>query len=132
MNRVVKCKLTHISLFIILTAYISSLLCEAAAAPPPPKKVRVLHNYYVSTSGLDSNLGTESYPWKTIQKAVNSVVAGDTIYVRGGQYDGIKNGWIFQNSGSQSHPITFTNYPGEQVVLRIITSSYIDRNVFGC
>jgi parallel beta-helix repeat protein len=59
-------------------------------------------------------------------------MAGNTIYVRGGQYDGIKNGWVFNNSGTQSHPITLANYPGEQVVLKITTSSYNDRNIFFC
>lgn len=88
--------------------------------------------YYVSTTGSDANPGSEAKPWGTIQKAVKSVVAGDTIYVHGGQYDGIKNGWVFNNSGTQAQPITLTNYPGEQVVLKIITSSYNDRNIFRC
>jgi hypothetical protein len=132
MNRVDKCERAHVVLSIILAVYLSCLLPEAAAALSPPTNPRIVRSYYVSTSGLDSNPGTQSQPWKTIQKAVKSVVAGDTIYVRGGQYNGIKNGWIFQNSGSQSQPITFTNYPGEQVVLKIITSSYNDRNIFRC
>src|SRR5450759_2963509 len=90
------------------------------------------NTYYVSTTGSDTNPGTLSQPWKTIQKAVNTVVAGDTIYVRGGQYDGIKNGWSFKNSGTSSQPITLTNSPGEQVVFKILTSTYNDRQIFRC
>jgi hypothetical protein len=73
--------------------------------------------YFVSTTGLDTNPGTLSKPWLTVEKAVNTVVAGDTVYVRGGEYAGIKNGWAFQNSGTQLQPITLSNYPGEQAVL---------------
>src|SRR4030042_2020171 len=42
--------------------------------------------YYVSTSGSDSNPGTLSQPWKTIQKAANTVTQGDTVNIRGGTY----------------------------------------------
>jgi len=88
--------------------------------------------YYVATTGNDSSPGTLSQPWQTIQKAVKTVVAGDTIYVHGGQYDGIKDGWVFQNSGAQSQPITLTNYTGEQVVFKITTATDKNRNIFRC
>lgn len=39
--------------------------------------------YYVSTTGSDSNLGTSSAPFKTIQKAANTVPAGSIVYVLG-------------------------------------------------
>jgi len=43
--------------------------------------------YYVATDGNDSNTGSIDHPFKTIYpKAVGVVVAGDTIYVRGGTY----------------------------------------------
>lgn len=89
-------------------------------------------NYYVATNGSDSNSGTLSAPWQTIQKAVQTVFAGDTIYVRGGEYDGITNGWRFKNSGTQSKPITFSNYPGEQIVLKITTADRNDHEIFSC
>jgi len=43
--------------------------------------------YYVSTSGNDSNPGTFSSPWRTIQKAANTMVAGDTVIVNAGTYN---------------------------------------------
>jgi hypothetical protein len=85
----------------------------------------------VATDGNDANPGTLDKPWKTIQKAVNYAVAGDTIFVRGGQYPGIDHGWIFQHSGTQSKPITLTNYPGEQVLL-LITTAATDHEIFRC
>ena len=42
--------------------------------------------YHVSTVGLDSNPGTTALPWRTIQKAANSVRAGDRVVVASGSY----------------------------------------------
>ncbi len=42
--------------------------------------------YYVSPSGSDSNPGTQTQPFQTIQKAANSVSAGDTVMVLPGIY----------------------------------------------
>jgi len=42
--------------------------------------------YYVSTAGRDSDSGTASLPWRTIQNGVNTVSAGDTILVDAGSY----------------------------------------------
>jgi len=76
--------------------------------------------YYVNgINGSDMNPGTQDQPWQTIQKAAKSVLAGDTIYIRGGEY--IAGGWgnTFANSGTEMQPITVRNYPGEQVVIRM-------------
>ena len=70
--------------------------------------------YYVSTQGIDSNLGTKSSPWKTIQKAANTVKQGDTVNIAGGIY---KERVTIQSSGSADNYITFTNYPGEAVII---------------
>ncbi len=43
--------------------------------------------YYVDGArGSDSNSGTQSLPWKTIQKAANIMVAGDSVTVAAGIY----------------------------------------------
>ena len=75
--------------------------------------------YYVSPIGDDENPGTQDSPWKTFQKALKKAEAGDTLFVRGGEYPVILGGWAFQNSGTLEKPITLTNYPGEQVVIKI-------------
>jgi hypothetical protein len=67
--------------------------------------------HYVATSGNDSNSGTLSQPWKTLQHAADSVSAGDTVYVRGGVYNKLVS---IKVSGSASAGfITFSSYPGE-------------------
>lgn len=42
--------------------------------------------YYTAANGDDSNPGTELLPWRTIQKAADTMGAGDTIIVRSGHY----------------------------------------------
>jgi hypothetical protein len=42
--------------------------------------------WYVATNGSDSNSGSSSAPFKTIQKAANVVNPGDTVIVRNGTY----------------------------------------------
>lgn len=68
--------------------------------------------YYVSTadSANDSNAGTQSQPWRTITKAANSAVAGDTVYIKGGSYGG--EHVVVANSGIPSAPIVFAGYDG--------------------
>src|SRR5580704_5914123 len=71
--------------------------------------------YYVSTSGKDTNAGTISSPWRTIQHAANSVKAGDTVYVRAGVYKEVVS---IPSSGSASGGyITFSSYPGELAII---------------
>ncbi len=43
--------------------------------------------YYVATTGSDSNAGTLAAPFATLQKGVNTAVAGDTVWIRGGTYN---------------------------------------------
>jgi uncharacterized protein (TIGR03437 family) len=45
--------------------------------------------YYVSPSGSDSNSGSETLPFRTIQKAADVVSPGDTVIVKDGTYTGI-------------------------------------------
>lgn len=70
--------------------------------------------YYVATTGSDSNPGTLSQPWKTIQYGVNKLTAGDTLYVRGGTYTGP---FYLNFSGKAAAPITIAGYPGENAAL---------------
>ena len=81
--------------------------------------------YYVSTSGNDSNRGTESAPWRTVAHAVSTMVAGDTTYVRGGIY---REGLIrFRRSGTRSAPIRLLAEPGESPVIQCIDAEAIHR-----
>ncbi|WP_051477533.1 carbohydrate-binding protein [Aquimarina pacifica] len=73
---------------------------------------------YVSKSGSDTNTGTITSPYLTIQTAINVATAGDIIYVRSGSY-AEKIWWA--NSGSEGSPITLTNYLNEEVTISGIT-----------
>jgi len=70
--------------------------------------------YYVSTSGNDSNPGTISRPFRTIQRSANVALPGDAVYVRGGTYN---ERVALTVSGSNGRPITYQKYPGETPVL---------------
>jgi len=73
------------------------------------------HTYYVATNGSDGNSGTLAAPWKTVQHAANTAVAGDTVLVRAGVYN---EHVAFPASGSAAGGyITFENYPGETATI---------------
>ncbi len=71
--------------------------------------------FYVAVDGDDNNPGTLLQPWKTVQKAANTVPAGSTVKVR----EGIYNELVTINvSGSVSAGfITFRNFDSETPVL---------------
>ena len=61
-------------------------------------------DYFVSLTGDDGNPGTRTQPWRTIQKAADSLRAGDTVHVRGGEYT---EHVVIRRSGSMARPIVF-------------------------
>jgi MYXO-CTERM domain-containing protein len=76
-------------------------------------------DYYVATTGSDSNAGTIDQPFATLQKGHDVAVAGDTVYIRGGTYRittpaasgaGIR---ITKSGTSDTNRIKFWAYPGE-------------------
>jgi len=86
-------------------------------------------NYYVATNGNDTTgTGSISAPYATIMKAQLSVVAGDTVFVRGGTYTMTEaqiykkeSIWSYMHyldkSGtSATSRICYFAYPGEQPV----------------
>jgi Protein of unknown function (DUF1565)/Right handed beta helix region len=71
--------------------------------------------YYVSTTGNDLNPGTLAAPFRTIQHAANTAVAGDAVQVRGGVYN--EKVHLPHSGNTTSGYISFTNYPGETAVV---------------
>jgi hypothetical protein len=57
------------------------LLCACQAFGQPNSA------FYVSTAGSDSNPGTQTAPWRTVQHAADTARAGATVNVRGGVYE---------------------------------------------
>lgn len=70
--------------------------------------------YYVSATGSNTNSGSISDPFKTIQSGVSALKPGDTLLIRGGTYS---EKVTIPNSGSSDGLITVKNYPGEKVII---------------
>lgn len=88
-------------LLVVLLAV--ALLCGSASAAI----------YYVATWGSDSNSGSSSAPWATLQHAVDTIAAGDTIYVKAGTYVGCR----IELSGTSSAVKTLSAEPGAAVIV---------------
>lgn len=79
-----------------------------------PNPVRAA-DYYVSLTGNNAGAGTSDQPWRTIQKAASTVLAGDTVFIRGGIY--AERVTLSARSGTAASPITLRNFPGESVIV---------------
>ncbi len=73
--------------------------------------------YYVSPSGNDASSGVSlSLPFKTIQKAMNVAVGGDTVYLRGGVYREQVN--VTRGGGSAGKLLNVFAYNSEVPIIR--------------
>jgi Right handed beta helix region len=89
-----------------------SLMGTSLPATLPPSSGTT---FYVSTAGSDSNPGSAVAPWRTVQKALNTLKPGEQALVRAGTFT---EDLFMRRSGSAEAPITLAAYPGERVVLR--------------
>jgi hypothetical protein len=86
--------------------------------------------YYVSTDGADTNSGASTNaPWRTIQKAANTLAPGDTAFVRSGIY----NEAVTVNvSGSAAGGyVTLQSYPGETAIVDGTTLPFPSQDNYG-
>ena len=81
-----------------------SLLSFATLAQPT--------TYYVAKTGNDSDDGSSGYPWLTVQKAADTLTAGQTCYIKAGTYN---EHITIANSGSSGNFIVFENYQTDAV-----------------
>src|SRR5215475_13587310 len=72
-------------------------------------------SFYVATTGNDSNPGTQTSPWRTVQHAADTARAGSTINVRAGIYEELVT--IHASGNPSEGYITFRSYPGETAIL---------------
>ncbi len=114
----------------VLVVFTSSLLLAQSGS-----------TFYVAKGGSNSNSGSFTAPWLTIQHAASSVSAGATVYVEAGVYN---ESVSFPASGTSSNYITFASYPGQtaiidgtglsvtgtQGLINIVNQSYITINGF--
>jgi CSLREA domain-containing protein len=97
-------RLRTIALVVVMMTLTGWLMSQAATE----------NVYYVSPDGDDAHPGSFDQPWRTVQHAVGSVEAGDTVWVRGGAYH---EGVDIATSGLPGLPITLIGYPGEVAML---------------
>lgn len=83
----------------------------SVSTTPPPQQSS---GYYVSVTGNDNNPGTLQQPWRTIQRAANTLIAGDTVYVMSGTYN---ERVIPQNSGTSGNYIVYSTYQNQVVTI---------------
>ncbi|MBN2354322.1 MAG: hypothetical protein JXD23_17260 [Spirochaetales bacterium] len=79
-----------------------------------PESIAPEDLFYVAKDGNDSNPGTIDEPRLMIQKAADTLHAGQKAYVREGVYDEYVD---VKNSGAAGSPIVFSAYSGEHVVI---------------
>jgi len=91
-------------------AITATLLCQGLTAA----------TYYVATDGSDGNPGSATAPVRTLQRAANMALAGDTVVVRDGTY-GHENAVTGGDSGdNESTPVVLYNsgIPGAPITIK--------------
>ena len=88
------------------------------------------HTYYVSTTGDDTQDGSISHPWQSLQKAANTLVAGDTVYVMAGTYMPVQ-AIEPANSGTETQKIHYSAFPGDEHLVVIDGTNIPSANWYG-
>ena len=108
----------------------------------PPTERSKLTYYVEQAKGDDAGPGTEERPWRTIQKAADTLKPGDMVLVKDGTYveAGVPDigGVHITHSGAPDAWITFKAYPGHHprvtsatwATFRIEEAAYIELNGF--
>lgn len=97
-----------------------SLQTAGASELPRPLPASAGTTYYVSPSGSDSSRGTLERPWRTIQKAADTLKPGQRVLVRRGVY---VEDLAIRRAGTAVAPITIAAYAGERAVLHAASTS---------
>ncbi len=69
---------------------------------------------WVAPAGNDSNSGSRDRPYRTVQRAADTMSPGDTCTVRGGTY---REAVSIRRGGSEGKPLRFIADAGERVIL---------------
>ena len=108
---------------------------------PPTERSQVTYTVD-QAKGADTNPGTEDRPWRTIQKAADTLKPGDTVLVKNGTY--VENavpsniGVHITHSGAPDAWITYKAFPGQHPFVtsptwstfKIDEAAYIEINGF--
>jgi Secretion system C-terminal sorting domain/Right handed beta helix region len=86
-------------------------------------------NYYVSPSGNNTNAGTISSPWLSVQHGLNQLAAGDTLNVLAGTYNEkitiSTHGTYLRNYQSGAVILDALNLPSLEPIISIINKSNV-------
>jgi hypothetical protein len=97
-----------LSLLLLLAWFISAPVIDASPALAPV-------TYHVATNGSDSDPGTDSKPFRTIQKAVNMARPGDSILVHAGVY---REAVEIRQSGTAAARIQLTSAGSDKAIIQ--------------
>ncbi len=84
--------------------------------------------YYISPSGSDTNPGTQTAPFLTIQNGISTSVNGDTVIVEDGTYTGPGN--VDLDFGGRNITVTSQNGPATTIIECQGTSSAYHRGFY--
>jgi len=102
--------------FVVVTNNYGAVTSSVATLTVNPAPPLLPGAYFVATNGNDSNSGTESSPFLTITKGLNTITTSGTIYLRGGTY--LQPAKLtLSRTGITNGAIRFWAYPGETPVI---------------
>ncbi|MEJ7748439.1 MAG: DUF1565 domain-containing protein, partial [Candidatus Limnocylindrales bacterium] len=91
------------------TVLVALLIAATVPATAKPATAAVAaSSYHITMGGSDSNPGTAGAPWRTLQKAANTLGPGMTVFIHPGTYQGFS----MYRSGFSGQPIVFRALPG--------------------
>ena len=123
--------------FLLVCVGISPVFSEkgkATSATVTPVNYLEVCTHYVSSTGSDSNSGAIQTPWEHLQKAFDTLTAGQVACLRAGTYEptGAYNTssyrHTFSRTGEAGNPVVIRNYPGETAVVRgevVVRGNYL-------
>lgn len=89
----------------------------------PVVTINPIRTYYVSPTGDDENPGTEEEPWRTVNKAATTAIAGDTVIYEDGIYD-LGRGQSVWQSGTSGQAITHQARHRRQAIFQLTAWGY--------
>ena len=99
---------------LVLPLAVAAMSASATGAAAAEECVR-----FAAPTGSDTNAGTLSSPYKTSQRLLDSLAAGETGCLRAGTYAAGSDGYVlkYPRAGTQTAPIRVRSYPGERARL---------------
>ena len=89
--------------------------------------------FYVSPTGSDTNPGTLDQPFASINRGQQAASPGDTVWIRGGEYEYVagagasQNAVLFNKSGTAGNRINYWAYPGETPIFDFFNYLPVER-----